>query len=285
MRNYIRGNSAKPAARELWMAGKIFIKKGVCGKVLLISMSIILFTTFLFSNVLAYDSGVICSVPNSPDSDGDGLCDYNEIYIYGTNPYIVSTDGDRYDDRQEIFGSSTTNGDMPHYVVVPGDSALIAACPEIRIGITGNIEIERVSTITIDTREIQEQSWSHSTSTTFGYSNEIGNGYSHTIQNWRDTGNESADGKAYGYSVGNSTSKQITLSRVDMEGQSSTDNVVVEDKVTTGAGVVCEAGSSISTEIGENGEKVKAKTGTGCSAEVHTEVSSTVTKTTGTSEE
>ena len=38
------------------------------------------------------------------DTDGDGLSDYEEIYIYGTSPYLADTDGDGYTDKQEIDG-------------------------------------------------------------------------------------------------------------------------------------------------------------------------------------
>ena len=36
------------------------------------------------------------------DSDGDGLTDYEEIHIYGTNPLVTDTDGDGYPDGEEV---------------------------------------------------------------------------------------------------------------------------------------------------------------------------------------
>jgi hypothetical protein len=36
------------------------------------------------------------------DTDGDGLSDYDEIYIYGTSPYLEDTDSDGYSDKLEI---------------------------------------------------------------------------------------------------------------------------------------------------------------------------------------
>ncbi len=36
------------------------------------------------------------------DTDGDGLSDYDEMYIYGTSMYLADTDSDGYNDRQEI---------------------------------------------------------------------------------------------------------------------------------------------------------------------------------------
>lgn len=41
--------------------------------------------------------------PYNPDSDGDGLNDYNEVIIFGTDPLSADTDGDTYFDGQEIL--------------------------------------------------------------------------------------------------------------------------------------------------------------------------------------
>ena len=41
--------------------------------------------------------------PNNPDTDGDGLSDGDEVYIYHTNPNIKDTDGDGFDDGFEVF--------------------------------------------------------------------------------------------------------------------------------------------------------------------------------------
>ncbi len=40
--------------------------------------------------------------PLNPDTDGDGLTDYEEIYVYGTDPLNPDTDGDGFSDGQEI---------------------------------------------------------------------------------------------------------------------------------------------------------------------------------------
>ncbi len=37
------------------------------------------------------------------DTDGDGISDYDEIYIYGTSPYLPDTDGDGISDYDEIM--------------------------------------------------------------------------------------------------------------------------------------------------------------------------------------
>lgn len=36
------------------------------------------------------------------DTDGDGLSDFDELYIYGTSPYLADTDSDGLTDKQEI---------------------------------------------------------------------------------------------------------------------------------------------------------------------------------------
>lgn len=43
------------------------------------------------------------------DSDLDGLDDYSEIYIYGTNPYMEDTDSDGTWDKQEIISGTNPN--------------------------------------------------------------------------------------------------------------------------------------------------------------------------------
>ncbi|MCX6743093.1 MAG: hypothetical protein NT116_02535, partial [Candidatus Parcubacteria bacterium] len=42
-------------------------------------------------------------------SDLDGLDDYSEIYIYGTNPYLEDTDNDNIWDKQEIINGTNPN--------------------------------------------------------------------------------------------------------------------------------------------------------------------------------
>lgn len=37
------------------------------------------------------------------DTDGDEISDWDELFIYGTSPYLEDTDGDGLTDREEIF--------------------------------------------------------------------------------------------------------------------------------------------------------------------------------------
>jgi len=43
------------------------------------------------------------------DTDGDGLSDYDESYVYGTSPYLEDTDSDGYSDKIEIATGNDPN--------------------------------------------------------------------------------------------------------------------------------------------------------------------------------
>lgn len=40
------------------------------------------------------------------DTDGDGLMDYDELYVYKTSPYLTDSDSDGFDDKTEIFSGN-----------------------------------------------------------------------------------------------------------------------------------------------------------------------------------
>lgn len=41
------------------------------------------------------------------DTDGDGISDWDELFVYGTSPYLEDTDGDGLSDYEEIFSYRT----------------------------------------------------------------------------------------------------------------------------------------------------------------------------------
>ena len=58
------------------------------------------------------------------DTDGDGLSDYDEIYIYHTSPYLKDTNGDGIDDKTEILIGKDPN--CPPGKICSGGSAIPA---------------------------------------------------------------------------------------------------------------------------------------------------------------
>ncbi len=62
---------------------------------------------FVSTNVSELSAGerqmLLMHVLQNTDTDGDGLSDYDEIYIYGTSPYLADTDGDGISDYDEIM--------------------------------------------------------------------------------------------------------------------------------------------------------------------------------------
>ena len=56
------------------------------------------------ADALEWDLGLD---PNTPDTDGDGVADGDEITIYGTSPTLFDTDGDGASDGEELFGIFT----------------------------------------------------------------------------------------------------------------------------------------------------------------------------------
>jgi hypothetical protein len=41
------------------------------------------------------------------DTDSDGLTDYDELYKYGSSPYLMDTDGDGYTDQTEVLNNTS----------------------------------------------------------------------------------------------------------------------------------------------------------------------------------
>lgn len=57
------------------------------------------------------------------DTDGDGLSDYDEIYIYHTSPYLADSDSDGFTDKQEIDSGNDPNCPAGKTCVSSGEAA------------------------------------------------------------------------------------------------------------------------------------------------------------------
>jgi hypothetical protein len=45
----------------------------------------------------------------SKDTDGDGLMDYDELYVFKTSPYLLDSDSDGIDDKTEVYDGQDPN--------------------------------------------------------------------------------------------------------------------------------------------------------------------------------
>lgn len=129
------------------------------------------------------------------DSDEDSIPDLAEIYVVGTRVPAESTDFDKFDDGQELFGVTRSGygdypravdsdyipSEMPRWVLPPGDSPFVAAFPIPEVHVlpdpdTGKTwHVERVTTITTSQGEMVEKTNSYETSVMRGESTSIAN--------------------------------------------------------------------------------------------------------------
>jgi hypothetical protein len=66
------------------------------------------------------------------DTDKDGLSDYDELYIYDTNPYLEDSDSDNYSDKEEIDTDNDPNcprGRTCYQTSQPTDTATESSSP------------------------------------------------------------------------------------------------------------------------------------------------------------
>ena len=140
------------------------------------------------------------------DGDYDTIPDYAEVYMVGTRVPEESTDHDKFDDGQELFGVTFCPGaptncgygsypaveywnyvqaSMPNWVLPPGDNPLVAAFPVPEVYVTpGSWHVERVTTITTTQGEMTQASHSYETSVTRGQGTSIADTV--TWNNWEE---------------------------------------------------------------------------------------------------
>ncbi|PDV97123.1 CARDB domain-containing protein [Candidatus Chloroploca asiatica] len=131
------------------------------------------------------------------DGDFDTIPDYAEVFMVGTRVPYESTDNDKFDDGQELFGVTYCPGaptncgygsypaveywnfikaPMPNWVLSPGDSPFVAAFPVPEVTVEANSwTVERVTTITTSQGEMVETTNSYETAVTRGQSTSIAN--------------------------------------------------------------------------------------------------------------
>ncbi|MBI5032504.1 MAG: peptidoglycan DD-metalloendopeptidase family protein [Chloroflexi bacterium] len=147
------------------------------------------------------------------DSDLDSVPDAVEVYAFGLNPNRESTDGDKFDDGQELFGitycpgSGTACGygllprsadlswgyitnNMPSWVSAPGSAPLVAAYPVIQVDPLVNTAFVTMKQITSTERIVtQGESKAVGTAKTTGKSTTTGTIDTNSVRNWQETSN------------------------------------------------------------------------------------------------
>lgn len=61
------------------------------------------------TNTTLGTAGAALSALTKTDTDGDGLNDYNELYVYQTSPYLADSDSDGASDSAEVSGGTDPN--------------------------------------------------------------------------------------------------------------------------------------------------------------------------------
>jgi hypothetical protein len=127
-----------------------------------------------------------------PDKDRDSLPNLAEVNDLGLSDDLESTDRDKFDDGQEVFGvtycpggdascgygnlprSSDTGfvgSSLPNWVNAPGNHPFVAAFPVPDISVVpGSWQVVRVTTITTEEGEMAQRTASYETSVTAGQS-------------------------------------------------------------------------------------------------------------------
>ena len=119
------------------------------------------------------------------DRDRDGVPDAAETWDLGLNPNNESTDGDKFDDGQELFGITPASWgllprtedvtfigtNMPSWVKSPGNHPLVAAYPEPQIDVVqSSFVMKAVTTVTTEKTVSDSEEHSYSTAKTEGNS-------------------------------------------------------------------------------------------------------------------
>ena len=205
------------------------------------------------------DTGLaLCKAPSSLDSDLDGLSDYDEINIYGTDPMRESTDGDYYDDGEEILGYSdpskgSLGGQMPAYVKWPGSSAFVAAYPQVDFAVGSDFTIFIHKELHFANRTTVSEEHTTGTIVTESFSTAYGVGGSHTAGSNQETANSQTDAETSANAKNTLDSSKTFSSQIDTNSQTQTKGWKVNPSATIGLdgpelGISGEYGKSTVTE-------------------------------------
>lgn len=139
------------------------------------------------------------SIVGCQDDDRDSVPDVAEEMDLGLDPGRESTDFDKFDDGQELFGitdcctdtgllprsEDAITNNMPSWVEPPGKHPMVASFPEPEVTVVaGSWSVERVTTITTAEGTMSETSNSYATTVTEGQASGVAN--SVTWNSWEE---------------------------------------------------------------------------------------------------
>lgn len=154
------------------------------------------------------------------DRDRDGVPDAAETWDLGLNPNNESTDGDKFDDGQELFGITPASWgllprtedvtfigtNMPSWVKASGNHPLVAAYPEPQIDVVqSSFVMKAVTTVTTEKTVSDNTEYSYSTAQTEGASSSIADTV--TWNDWSEVANTT-----YNYNTSASSNTDQPLS-------------------------------------------------------------------------
>lgn len=152
-------------------------------------------------------------IPGCLDDDQDSVPDLAERWELGLNMNRESTDRDKFDDGQELFGNTYCPGsggycgygalprnedwgvifaEMPSWVKAPGNHPLVAAFPVPEVDVVeSSLHVETVTTVTTDHVIASGTEKSYSTAKTQGTSTSEGN--TEIWNNWQEVSRTAPD--------------------------------------------------------------------------------------------
>lgn len=187
-----------------------------------------------------------------PDGDYDGVPDFAEEFIIGTSQLRESSDKDKFDDGQELFGvtfcpaegghcgygilpraedAAWVSANLPAWVLPPGDSPWVAAFPEPEVSIVpSSIVITQKTTIT------QTKGTTEGAEKTYGTAETIGTSTSQSeTETWNNWQSVSTTRRA------DTSSSQVASDLFSAIGLSGS------KRLMHGANVVIKTGAAIAT--------------------------------------
>ncbi len=148
------------------------------------------------------------------DADFDGVPDLAEIWVLGLSTNRESTDRDKFDDGQELFGLARWDwgalpraedtgyvfAEMPSWVEAPGDHPLVGAFPIPEVDVVpSSLQVETVTTVTTDHVITEGTEKTYSTATTEGAS--TGHANTRTWNEWQELSVAEAQVESQGVGV------------------------------------------------------------------------------------